>query len=176
MSAWTVIAHIEVPSGGQTSIAFASIPSTFTDIFCVISGRNSIEEDQLRVKLNDSSSNFSTRLLYGGGSSQGSLSNPTVATNFPGWSTRSGFTSNTFSNISFYIPNYAGNTSKSISCDGVTENNATNSYQYITAMLWSNTAAITKFEIEVPAGNFVQYSSATLYGVLKGSSGGVTVS
>jgi hypothetical protein len=75
-------------------------------------------------------------------------------------------TASTFSNAELYIPNYAGSNNKSSSVDGVSENNATASNMALTANLWSDTAAITSIKL-TPAGggNFVQYSTAYLYGI-----------
>jgi hypothetical protein len=86
-------------------------------------------------------------------------------------------TSNTFSSTQVYIPNYAGSTNKSVSIDHVTENNATNAYfSGIVAGLWSNTAAITSVKIlDQDGGSLVAGSTASIYGILKGS-GGATVS
>ena len=75
------------------------------------------------------------------------------------------YTANTFSNFSTYIPNYAGSNNKSYSVDGVTENNATASYQIMYAGLWSNTAAINQITLVPDTLNFVQYTTATLYGI-----------
>jgi hypothetical protein len=75
-------------------------------------------------------------------------------------------TSNTFGNTSVYIPNYAGSNFKSISIDGVTENNATAALQFFNAGLFKSTSAITS--ISLTAYNFasyVQYSTADLYGI-----------
>jgi hypothetical protein len=63
-----------------------------------------------------------------------------------------------------YIPNYAGSSNKSVSIDSVTENNATGAYSGLTAALFASTAAITSFGIST-GSNFVQYSTATLYGI-----------
>ena len=75
-------------------------------------------------------------------------------------------TANTFANGEFYIPNYAGSTNKSVSADGVTENNATAARATLTAGLWSNTAAINQITLlPIAGGTFAQYSTATLYGI-----------
>ena len=52
-----------------------------------------------------------------------------------------------------------------MSADGVMENNATEAYQNLVAGLWSNTSAITSLTLAKSTGNFVQYSSASLYGI-----------
>jgi hypothetical protein len=49
----------------------------------------------------------------------------------------------------------------------VTEDNATLAWAYLSAALWSNSAAITSVKLIPNAGTFVQYSTATLYGINK---------
>jgi hypothetical protein len=77
-------------------------------------------------------------------------------------------TANTFSNTEVYIPNYAGSTNKSISVDAVNEANSSTDFVYglfLNAGIRSNTAAITAIRFSLLVGNFVQYSTATLYGI-----------
>jgi hypothetical protein len=172
MSAWTVIAHTELPSA-QAWIEFASIPQTYDDLLVLWSARNSSNEGQGRIKINGSTANFTVKFLRGDGSAASSFSD-TIG--FPAHIVESGATASTFANIQIYIPNYRAANTKSISVDGVTETNATNTYLSISSLLWSVNDAITKIEVGSAANNLVQYSSATLYGITKGSSGGVTVS
>jgi len=77
-------------------------------------------------------------------------------------------TASTFGNQEVYFPNYAGATNKSYSADSAGENNATTAYLTLSAGLWSQTSAITSLEFyDRGVGNFVQYSSAYLYGIIK---------
>jgi hypothetical protein len=78
----------------------------------------------------------------------------------------SGATSNTFSNIDVYIPNYTSAINKTYITDSVSENNATTAYAELWMGLWSNTAAVTSLTLTI-VGNFVQNSTATLYGVTR---------
>lgn len=171
----TLIEHIEVGSGGTSEIVLDDIPDTFTDLLIVGSFRTSGSNDFARIKFNDSTSDFTHRVLAGAGSGSGTSfandPNTYLTTAVP-----SSFTASTFSNISFYIPNYRSSSFKSYSTDGVTENNATLARQVINAGLWSNTAAITKISLYLTSDNYVQYSSATLYGITAGSDGTTTVS
>jgi hypothetical protein len=175
MSAWTVIQHIEVPSA-QANMEFTSIPQTYTDLCLVVSGRSSANEAGngaiMIIRPNGSSSNGSIRYLQGDGSAASSSTDTYI------WArlNSSSYTASTFANTSVYIANYTASTAKSISIDSVNENNATANRMVITAGLWNDTTAISSITILPEGGNFVQYSSATLYGITKGSSGGVTVS
>jgi len=175
MSAWTVIDHEEVPST-QASIEFTSIPQTYTDLIIVVSGRSSHSGSFADIKVgpNGSFSNLTIRRLFGTGSSPTSDSPTSEAA----IGNAGGSTSSTFSSTQIYIPNYTSSNAKSMSIESVAENNATLGYTNITAVVWnpSPQAAITSITLSWNAGSFVQYSSATLYGITKGSSGGVTVS
>jgi len=162
---YVAIATVTVGSGGAAEIEFTSIPQTYTDLVIVYSARDnqsgSTGNDN-GIKFNGSSSNFSGRRLLGSGSS---VSSDTVAP-YAGSSTSEGVTASTFCNNTIYIPNYTGSTNKSYSVDSVTENNATIAYQILYAGLWSQTAAITSVTIVRPSTfNFVQHSTATLYGI-----------
>jgi hypothetical protein len=154
---------------GAANIDFTSIPSTYTDLVVKVSARTVDavnDSDPLVIRLNGSSSNLSARALYGTGSAAASLtraSNSNVA-----WTDTAVNTASTFGNAEWYLPNYAGSTNKSISVDSVQENNATAAIAALSAVLWSQTAAITQITILSGNGsNLSQYSTATLYGISK---------
>jgi len=169
----TKIATVTVGSGGAASIDFTSIPGTMTDLMVVYSTRPGSTDGSwvLKVKFNGVNTNQTLRGLDGDGSSASSFTGTEIA----GINEGSSATANTFSNGQIYIPNYAGSTNKSVSLDGVSETNATTAYQRIAAGLWSSTAAINQVTLVAPS-TFAQYSTATLYGITKGSLAGVTVS
>ncbi len=86
-------------------------------------------------------------------------------------------TASTFSNAEWYIPNYRSAVAKSWSIDAVGETNGTSPLgMEIIAGLWTGTDAITSITMTGADGLFVQFSSATLYGVTRGTTPGVTVS
>jgi hypothetical protein len=155
------------------SIVFTNIPQDGTDLVAICSMR---ERDTntftLAISLNGSLLNFSSRILQGSGSSVVSASTSS-GTNFTTLANPSSATANTFGNAQIYITNYAGSTNKSISIDSVTALNQTESYQRITAGLWSNTAAITSFTM---GGGLAAGSMISLYKITKGSDGIVTTS
>ena len=162
-------------SSAQASIDFSSIPSTYTDLCLVASLRVSsagetnppIQRLELLVNNTNTGNLYSVKMLYGNGSSTGSAGGSAANRNFySGAATASGATASTFSNVSFYLPNYAGSANKSISIDSVTENNGTGADASFTANLWASTSAINQLTIKPYDGsNFVQYSTAYLYGV-----------
>ena len=118
------------------------------------------------LTFNGTTSGYTARQVYGDGSSATSatLSNSGAAISIVNTNT-SVSTANTFSSSEIYVPNYASSNYKSVSADSVTENNATGALAGLTAGLWSNTAAITTVTLTPQSGNFVQYSSAYLYGI-----------
>ena len=164
------ISTVTVGSGGAASMAFTNIPSTYTDLQMVFSlrsaGNYAPDSGAVYVQINGDTANQSVRWLYGNGATAGSTTSP--AGIFAAIGGGTGATANTFSNGSFYIPNYAGANYKSISIDSVMENNATTGEADLIAKLWSNTAPITSLTFVTNSGvNFAQYSTATLYGIRK---------
>jgi hypothetical protein len=148
-----------------TSVTFSNIPQTgYTDLKIVVSARtnNANNTVYLVTEFNGVSSGYTTRDLYGTGSAAASRS--LVNTNspvIPG----STSTANVFSNMEIYIPNYASNTNKSYSADSVTENNGTTAFQAMSAILWSNTAAITSIKLTPELGSLIAGSTFSLYGI-----------
>jgi hypothetical protein len=153
------------------SIEFTSIPQDGTDLFLLASLRannGGIPNDTF-FAFNGSSP--TGRLIYGTGGVAGSSAAVLAISN------GGGATSNTFSNISLYIPNYTSSSNKSFSVDSAMENNASESYQNIAAGLWSNTAAITSVRFTADASAlYVIGSTISLYKITKGSDGIVTTS
>jgi len=170
----TVIEHIEVGSGGQASITFSAIPADFTDLYIVVSARGEFASDYdvFDIYPNGSSTNDTFRVLRGNGSSATSETDAFIRVRY----SANNATANTFGNASIYIPNYRASAAKSFSIDAVTENNATQAFQEITAGLWNVTDAITSITLQSILGEFAEYSSATLYGITAGSDGTTTVS
>ena len=166
MSTYIKIATVTVPLiTGATSLSFTSIPNTYTDLCLKLSARNSIDTLNQYISLNSSTTNFSSKIVYGSGSAAGSS---TQTDNWAFATEPSSYTANTFGSQEFYFPNYAGSANKSFSSDLVTENNATTVYMGLAAGLWSNTSAITSITLTSAATSFyVQYTSATLYGIKK---------
>ena len=162
-----------------TSIEFTSIPQDGTDLYIVCSLRQvNSAVSSLNVSFNGvGGTSYSDRTLEGNGSTVGSGNRTSQAVIRITGVIGSGQTANTFSNIQYYIPNYSGSTNKSVSIDGVTENNATEAFQNIVAGLFSNTAAITSVLFTNGSGtNFVIGSTISLYKITKGSDGIVTTS
>lgn len=162
-----LIASSTVGAGGAASIDFTSIPSTYTDLVIKVSARSSSTGSAIdryaTFQFNSSTTGRTFRRLYGYGSTAGS-DNGTFGYAFSMSGTTG--TASTFCNAEFYIPNYAGSNNKSMSQDGVSEqNSATINWLDLNANLWSNTAAITSIKFTPDTGNFAEFTTAYLYGV-----------
>ena len=174
----TLIAHTELTST-EANIDFLSIPGTFTDLYLVVSARTNTggTSEPIGIRPNQSTSNLTLRLLEGNSSNAISA---TATYGYIGAANSSASTASTFSNIAVYIPNYRSSNAKSISSDGVQENNSSSAnaaFQDLAAILWNDTTAISSIRLTPNSGgSFVSGSSATLYGILAGSDGIVAVS
>jgi hypothetical protein len=160
---YTLIERITVGAAGASSITFTSIPQTYTDLKIVCSARTNASDvaQSIRVRPNASSTGYTYIRLTGNGSSAGSQGTEYNPAN------GNTATASTFSNNEIYIPNYTSSNNKSISADGVSENNASEAYAILTATLWANSAAITSLELSLASGLFQQYSTFYLYGIAK---------
>ena len=163
---YTLISSVTVGSGGAANIEFTSIPQTYTDLCLVYSLRGSISgtNDECNILINGATSSYTNRYIQGNGSSASSGSSYTTKI-YTGETDGSTATSNTFGNGSAYFPNYTSSNYKSVSTDGVSENNATSAYANLSANLWSSTSAITSITLIPYSSSWLQYSTAYLYGI-----------
>lgn len=161
-----------VLTGTQATITFSAIPSTYTDLVLVASARTDwtgfSEELKFWYNNNSAGSSYSfTRLITDAPNVTSSRSS-----SFP-WMSNSALnentntTSNTFSSIEIYIPNYAGSNYKPASMTSARENNSTTYYTIAAnAGLWSDTTAISRIDLAPRQGtNFVSGSRFDLYGI-----------
>jgi hypothetical protein len=162
------IASVTVGSGGAANIEFTSIPNIYDDLVAEFSLRSTRASfrDGIKLSLNGSTSNFSYRMLEttGSGTPGSYAASDGMVGNIPG----STVTASTFGSFELYIPNYKGSTNKSYGGESTQPDNSTSAQTLnMVAGLWSNTAAITSLRITADNGNLVQYSTATLYGILQ---------
>jgi hypothetical protein len=115
------------------------------------------------LTFNGTTANYSKTQLRGDGTTADSFnSSGSSAVVLSTTVNQSGATSNTFSNLEMYIPNYTLTVNKPLSVDSATENNATEAYRTAIAGLSRNTAAITSITI---TANITTGSSFYLYGI-----------
>ena len=164
----TKLFSTSVGVGGIASITFSNIPQNYTDLVVKFEGRiSSNGEGYPGMRFNgDTGANYSQANLRGNGAAASS-SKSTGDTYLslyavPGTS----YTGGDFSTTDIQIPNYSGNTYKTILCETSTENNATASYPALIAAMWSNSSPVTSITL-MTAGTetLAQYTSATLYGI-----------
>jgi hypothetical protein len=154
-----------VGSGGATSIDFTAIPATFTDLCLKISARTAGNNRTgiLTINNDTTDANYSRRDLYGTGSDPFSGSG---SDRYVWYLDFASDTASTFGNTEFYFSNYANTTlNKSFSVDSIEENNATLAYAFLIAGRWNNTNAINRLTLTNFNGNYVEHSTAYLYGI-----------
>jgi hypothetical protein len=157
---------VTVGSGGAANMEFTSIPATYTDLIVVASMRSdaAVVSPNVKLQFNGSTTGYSERLVYGNGSAAASANRASTEIIYI-YGNGSSATASTFGSLNVYIPNYASSNNKSVSADTVNENNATAATAGLDAGLWSNSAAITSIRLTPDSGSFVQYTTASLYGI-----------
>ena len=159
---YTLIASNTVGSGGVASVTFSSIASTYTDLLLKASCRSDQSNVSRSWRVQANSTDITARNLDAEGNPFIVFSGTSANMNTNG----SGSTSSTFNNYDIYIPNYASTTTyKSLSVDGVVENNGTDANLKLVAGLYSANTAISSITCVINAGLFVQYSTFYLYGI-----------
>ena len=158
---YVLLERIEL-NASAASVTFSNIPQTgYTDLKIVMSIRGDNTNNYGSVLFNNSSTGYTRKILYGDGSNVYS----TGPTGYESLSINpSNATASTFANYEMYIPNYTSSNSKSFSVDAVGENNGTTAQAIFHAGVWANSSAISSIVIQ-PTGNFVQYSTFSLYGL-----------
>ena len=158
------------------SIEFTSIPQDGTDLVLLFSVRTNRADniiDSINLSFNGSLLNRTGRHLLANGSG-GAVSGSDVNIY---WTNGNTSTANTFGSGQIYITNYSGSTNKSASIESSQESNDTAARQGITAMLWSQTTAISSLGFSpISSSQFLAGSTVSLYKITSGSDGIVTVS
>jgi hypothetical protein len=167
---YELISSVTVGSGGVSAIDFTSIANTYTDLslrFSIRNSRSSQGPGYLRLKFNDSTSSYSSKFLFTN-TDDGGVSVSSRTDNYASFAINTDFaTSNTFCNGEIYITQYASSSNKAVSIDAVSETNSSYNaaVRNFTALLWSDSSAITKITLDADGISFLQYSTAYLYGV-----------
>jgi len=159
------IATVVVPSGGQSSVTFSNIPSTFThlQVRAICSSSSAPDFANLKVNSDTTGSNYARHLLYAdGGSVTAAASTGSTITNL-------GKISNSSTIMATFIVDildYANaNKNKTIRSLGGYDSNGSGEIDF-NSILWMNTNAITSLQFTTyNSANFVQYSSFALYGI-----------
>lgn len=165
MATYMLISSVTL-STTASSIEFTSIPQTYTDLCILLSARNNSGGALGRtcfITFNGNTSSYTYRLAEGTGSG---VNTGSGSTRVGGITPGPVATSNVFSNIITYIPNYKGSNHKSFSIDSVMENSSTSVYNTLVNGTWANSGAITSIAITNDDGSsYVANSTAYLYGI-----------
>jgi hypothetical protein len=168
------IATVTVGSGGQSTITFSSIPSTYEHLQLRIAAstdRGTFALDNVFITFNsDTGGNYSTHFLQGNGASAsaGATAN---AVNVDSGTVPSSAASNVFGASIFDILDYKDtNKYKTVrSLSGFDLNGTVSGFGGFVQLWsgnWRNTNAITSITLNRQSGtNFIQHSSFALYGI-----------
>jgi len=170
---YTAIQTITVGSGGQASISFTSIPQTYTDLNLKLSLKSTRTTDYIddyNLSFNSNAANYYWMSWTNyNGTMRGDRNISPYSWIYGNAATGShaSQTPNTFGNADLYFPNYTSATNyKSGLVNSVTEQNGAQVWNNFQGNLWANSAPITSIAlVSGVGGNWVQYSTATLYGI-----------
>jgi hypothetical protein len=165
---YDAIGTVVVGSGGQSTVTFSSIPSTYKhlQIRGILRGTNASSEVSSRIRFNgDTASNYSYHGLYGNGSTANAEQIAPVNVMLFGSSPAASATSGIFGTTVIDILDYANtNKYKTVrALSGGDQNGAGG--VYLTSNSWRNTNAITTIDIFASSGNLAQYTQFDLYGI-----------
>ena len=163
------IQTVTVGSGGQSSIDFTVIPSTYKHLQIRYIARNNraVNWDSLSMRFNsDTGSNYAYHLLVGEGANPvvavGQATQTSMATCYQ---TGSSAASNIFGAGVIDVLDYA-DTNKFKTARALSGNDLNGSGAALFASgLWRSTSAVTTISLFSTGVNFVQHSSFALYGI-----------
>ena len=174
MACWNLIEHKEL-GGTASTVSFTSIAASYDHLLLLSSARcdHSGTNNSYKFQLNGetAATNYSYTEL------NASTSTPT-SSQYTTEATAGGYvrvpaataTADTFSVTKFWIPNYANTSNfKQVLTQNTMPNASTTNnewYVKIVAGLWANTDAVDEITLgPLGSGDFVQYSTFTLYGI-----------
>lgn len=153
------IATTTLANSSTAEVTFSSIPSTYTDLILVMSGKQ-VVATTLKLQFNsDTSSNYSYLRISGNGSS--------AATETFGSQTTMpiGYGGTEWYNVIAQIQNYSNTTTYKTT---LSRSNASNQFVFAYVSLWRSTSAINTIRIvtdNLSSTYFASGSMFTLYGI-----------
>lgn len=163
-NSYASIATVTVGSGGQSSIEFNSIPSTYTNLQIRFLGRTT-SSPFANVQYNSDTtvSNYRSHFIYGNQSN--AVAATTADKAYIAYVSTSGNQANEFGACVVDILDYA-NTSKYKTARSLSANDQNGGgFAILFSHLWMSTSAISSIKISPVSGNFEQYTQAALYGI-----------
>jgi hypothetical protein len=157
------IATATVGAGGQATVTFSSIPSTYTHLQVRVIARSAgTSLAGLYMSINSSVDPVIGHYIVGDGSSVTAAANGNKQY---GWAIGSSQLANTFTAEVIDILDYANtNKNKTVRSLAGYELNGSGGVALFSG-LFNTTAAINALNIYLPTGNIGQYSSVALYGI-----------
>lgn len=166
---WSVLGEV-FPSGTNTiQVNSSPIPATYRKLILDFSGRStaSSDFDYLEMKLNNDTTAVNYRYVlayvylagtYGGEGGDTFKIGVVAAANSP---------ANSVGRGSIEIPYYADANNKEVFSDGTARRDVASihEFRFWGGFEWENTAAVTRVDISLTSGNFVNGFRAVLYGV-----------
>jgi hypothetical protein len=171
---YTKIATATAASGGSATLGFSAIPQTYRDLKIILSTRCSQAATLVdnRMRMGNGSANSSAIYNYieviGTGTGSPFWGSGTLANQHNTIGSASTATANAFSNVEIRIFNYASATLlKHSLVDAVVDQNSASTGVQIRMQSWyqNSAAAIDTIEFSLSSGTYLQYSTATLYGI-----------
>jgi hypothetical protein len=151
-------------SGGETSISFTSIPSTYQHLQIRFTANASTNDNYMRFN-SDTGNNYSWHNIYGDGSSAAvytpGASQNKVSAGYGSINASTSYTGSAVCDILDYANVNKYKTTRSLS--GYDENGS--GYILFHSGLWMNTNAISTITIFPGSGSIKQYSKYALYGI-----------
>jgi hypothetical protein len=160
------IQTVNVGSGGQATISFTSIPSTYKNLQVRGIARATSGNQYLKVQLNnDTGANYTYHELFGTGASA-AVDKATAQTGALAISSVAGsVAANYFAAILIDVLDYT-NTNKYKTLRGLDGLDYGSTGQIVfNSGLWLSTSAVTRLDLIPNASTFAQYSSFALYGI-----------
>jgi hypothetical protein len=158
---YTPIASITL-GADASSVTFSSIPQTYTDLVLVTTG-TSTSSQQICLRFNDATTNYSSTILSGTGSAARSVRYTDLTYMFFGYDAY--FTSGQANSIS-HIMNYSNTTTFKTVLDR--SNNAATGTG-LSVGLSRSTSAVTKIEVVANTGSWGSGTTFNLYGIQAGN-------
>jgi hypothetical protein len=172
LSSYESIQTVTVGSGGQASISFTSIPSTYKHLQVRFMGRSNFSGgDRIGQEIqfnSDTGANYARHQLYGDGAAAGAAATTSTTYISSGLSELTAATapSNVFGVGVIDILDYQNSSKyKTVRALAGQDQNSTSGRIFLASGVWLSTSAITSITLLPENGSFVQYSSFALYGV-----------
>ena len=157
------IATTTVGSGGQATISFTSIPSTYKHLQIRQMNFTNSAAASLRLQFNsDTGNNYSWHYISGDGASASTGAATSLNYGYVGYS---GGTSNSCVSVIDILDYQNTNKNTTIRSLFGYEVNGAGGYINLFSSAWYNTSAITRIDLYTASTSFNQYSSFALYGI-----------